>query len=128
MTKSVCTFGNCRIHPFSSKRNTFLTIILIFLGNLATAQKFSYQFTVEDVTNSAEAKEITGVIRPIFNDEEEPFLYFPSYAEASGGFDFESDIDVSQAQLQEILLSNSLQLVSFKRTDREGDLAKNNQP
>ncbi|HLP57078.1 MAG TPA: hypothetical protein VK151_18710 [Fluviicola sp.] len=87
---------------------------LFFLaGASAYGQEYRYQFQLKSVTDLAEAKMVTDVLRPVFNTEAAPFKVFPTFNDAVDQFDFVSEIAVSKEELEAVLAANGIELLSF---------------
>lgn len=112
-----------RFGAFAFKK-VWLTAVLLLTVTIAKAQtnqevrKIHYQFEVAGITTPAAAKEMTDVIRPVFNTAEKPFGYFPWYDQLHQRFDFESEVAVSQDELKNMLSANGLVLTAFSSTQQ----------
>jgi hypothetical protein len=99
------------------KNIEFCSIIhILFPNNLISfSQEYLYKFKIVQVTNLAEAKEITVLLRPLFNDEEEPNKYFPKFNLEDHEFSFQSSILVTKSKLEEMILDKGYELIYFER-------------
>ncbi len=89
--------------------------LLFFLSDSSVyGQEYRYQFQLKSVTDLADAKMVTDVLRPVFNTEAVPFKVFPAFNDATDQFDFVSEIAVSKEELEAVLTSNGLELLGFK--------------
>lgn len=91
-------------------------------GNAQTEDQpetFHYFFQVSGVTNGAAAKEMTDLIRPLFNTPEKPFGHFPRFDQVHVRFDFKSAVPVSEDQLKSVLDANGLILLNFHKQTSE---------
>lgn len=94
-----------------------LLLSLFFTSSLVIyAQDYSYSFKIEQVTNLAEAKEVTKFLRPHFNTEEEPNQFFPAFNVELQRFHFISDILTTKEDLYQQLLDNGYLLLDFSRS------------
>jgi len=92
-----------------------VAFFMLFLTSESAAygQEYRYQFRLKTVTDFAEAKMVTDVLRPVFNTEAVPFKVFPTFNDANDQFDFVSEIAVSKEQLEAVLVANGLELTDF---------------
>lgn len=88
--------------------------LLFFLSDSSVyGQEYRYQFQLKSVTDLADAKMVTDVLRPVFNTEAVPFKVFPTFNDATDQFDFVSEIAVSKEELEAVLTANGLELLGF---------------
>jgi hypothetical protein len=98
-------------------------VILMQFSSVGYAQEqaaknlIKYTFEVQGIEDFGSAKEMTDFIRPLFNTPEEPFGYFPRYIAEKKQFEFESAVQVTEAQLSEVLNNHGLVLISFTSVD-----------
>lgn len=91
---------------------TLFALFLLF-NTTVYGQEYRYQFQLKNVTDLAEAKMVTDVLRPVFNSEEVPFKVFPTFNDVTDQFDFVSKIAVSKEELEAVLTTNGLELLGF---------------
>jgi len=93
-------------------------LVVLFVFSLMTetgayGQSLHYQFQLKNVSDLAEAKMVTDVLRPVFNSEEVPFRFFPTFNDGADQFDFVSEIAVTKEELEAVLVANGLELIGF---------------
>lgn len=112
-------FNNNRIFRTISMKLSFfgLLVVVMVANSTAFSQDYQYQFQLQGVSDLGSAKQVTDVLRPVFNTEENPFVVFPSFSDATDQFDFVSKQLVSKGELEAILASKGIVLLSF--TSRE---------
>ena len=92
----------------------FVVICLLGKSGSATAQEFHYQFQLQGIDEPGAAKEVTDLLRSIFNSEEDPYEYFPSFNDVTDQFDFHSNITVTRQELETQLAVQGLVVLSFE--------------
>ena len=113
-----------RLQPFSKSTKTpvnvkgallrfFLLAGFLFTGFSLFGQQRHYHFSVQGVNDLGSAKEITDVLRPVFNTEAEPFAFFPWFDDNRDVFDFGSTVAVTREQLETVLAQKGLVLTSW---------------
>lgn len=90
---------------------------ILLISQSAFAQDYTYRFKLEGITNPADAKMITDVLRPVFNHTETPFAVFPQFYDASDIFFFKSDVEVTREKLNEALSGNGISSTEFTVTN-----------
>lgn len=98
------------------KRIAVLIVLFTFIStseSVAFGQELRYQFQLKNVSDLADAKMVTDILRPVFNTEEVPFRVFPSFNDATDQFDFVAEIAVTKEQLEAVLIANGLELIGF---------------
>lgn len=80
---------------------------------------FRYQFSLQGVNDYGAAKEVTDIIRPVFNTDEAPFVTFPSFADAKDQFDFTCSLAVTREELESVLAAHGIVLMDFITTKVE---------
>lgn len=104
----------------AAKGKFFRLVLLtgfLFSGFSLFGQERHYHFSVQGVTDLGSAKNITDILRPVFNTEAEPFAFFPSFDDNRDAFDFSSSVLVTRDQLQAILEHNGLVLTAWISED-----------
>lgn len=89
----------------------------LLLSQTTFSQEYNYRFKLEGITNPADAKMITDVLRPVFNSPETPFAVFPQFYDVSDVFFFRSDVKVTREQLDEALSGNGITTTEFTVTN-----------
>jgi hypothetical protein len=80
-------------------------------------QRNHYRFQLQGVTDAAEAKMVTDILRPVFNTETEPYAVFPAFDDQYDRFDFMADLFVTREQLETVLTAHGIVLTDFSNTD-----------
>lgn len=87
-----------------------LTLFIIICGFSIHAQStYRYKFKLNAVTNLAEAKNITDPLRFYFKT-------YPTFEDATDYFEFNSDVDVTLADLTTLLNGYSYTVTEFHKT------------
>lgn len=92
------------------------TVALLGSQN-AYSQDFNYRFKLEGITTPADAKMITDVLRPVFNHPETPFAVFPQFYDATDVFYFQSTVEVTREELDQVLSGNGTVTAEFSVTN-----------
>lgn len=95
------------------KTKTLLALTLLGFASCSYGQSYHYQFRLAGVTDLASAKQVTDVLRPVFNTEAAPFAVFPAFNDATDLFDFSSGLLVTQEHLTTVLTPKGLVLSDF---------------
>jgi hypothetical protein len=98
------------------KRIAVLIVLFTFIStseSVAFGQELRYQFQLKNVSDLADAKMVTDILRPVFNTEEVPFRVFPTFNDVTDQFDFVAEIAVTKEQLEAVLIANGLELMGF---------------
>lgn len=74
---------------------------------------FQYIFAISDIVDGGSAKEITDILRPIFNNPETPFQYYPTFE--NGIFNFTSSKNIGQKELESNMLKIGHTVISFQQ-------------
>ncbi len=90
-----------------------LFTVIFTSESVAFGQELRYQFQLKNVSDLADAKMVTDILRPVFNTEEVPFRFFPTFNDVADQFDFVSEIAVTKEQLEAVLVANGLELIGF---------------
>jgi hypothetical protein len=115
---TVCSVPESSVFKKITKRIMLLIVLFtLFLSSesVAFGQEFRYQFQLKDVSDLADAKMVTDVLRPVFNTVEVPFRFFPTFIDGVDQFDFVSEIAVTKEELEAVLVANGLALIGFNR-------------
>lgn len=88
----------------------FVSLLLMTLQS--HAQKH-YTFTVQNVSSYPEAKPVISLLRNTFN-KETPRLFFPVFEAAAHRFTADSDLQLSEQKLRDVLSAQGYTLTYFK--------------
>jgi hypothetical protein len=95
-------------------RIVLLALFLVANGSiLYSQQERVYRFTLQDIADSPSAKDVTDIIRPVFNTPEAPFAAFPWFDVGKGQFDFTCQLEVTREELETALAAYGLVLLEF---------------
>jgi hypothetical protein len=92
------------------------TTVIGFGSALYGQQRNHYRFQLQGVTDAAEAKMVTDILRPVFNTEAEPYAVFPAFNDQYDRFDFLADLFVTREQLEAVLTAQGIVLTEFSNT------------
>ena len=108
-------FRRTCLHPVKlPRRSTAILAFLTLSGSALYGQdSFHYQFGLQGVTDPAAAKEVTDVIRPVFNTDTDPFVTFPWFADEKDQFDFTCSLAVTREELESVLSVHGIVVTSF---------------
>lgn len=100
--------------------NQFLSMLIFGVCMLCSTSTFSqefeqnhYQFQLKNVSDFAEAKVVTDILRPIFNTEDAPYAVFPTFVDSEDRFDFYSTVLVTKTELINRLGVQGIELLTF---------------
>lgn len=93
--------------------STALFTLFSLFNSTVFGQEYRYQFRLKNVTDLAEAKMVTDILRPVFNTEEAPFTVFPTFNDLTDQFDFVAETVISKEELEAVLITNGLELQNF---------------
>lgn len=98
-----------------TRRLSGLALLTGFMlsGSFLFAQDRHYSFSVQGITDYGRAKEITDILRPLFNTEAAPFTYFPAFDDNRDAFDFHSAVTITRDQLLAVLQQHGLVLTAW---------------
>jgi hypothetical protein len=92
-----------------------LTLLLCCTAFSVFSQDYLYNFKISEVGSLAEAKEITVFLRPLFNLEDEPNTFFPTFNSEQNDFEFRSIVLVSKEELDKLLFAHGKKLLYYYR-------------
>jgi hypothetical protein len=114
-------FRRTCLHPVKFPlRSAAILAFLTWSGSALYGQEsFHYQFSLQGVTDPAAAKEVTDIVRPVFNTDTDPFVTFPWFTDEKDQFDFTCSLAVTREELESALLAQGIVLMDFTTTKVE---------
>lgn len=102
-----------RVSRYTLRRIVLIALFFVACPVLYGQQERIYRFKLQGITDGPSAKDVTDIIRPVFNTPEAPFAAFPWFDAARGEFAFTCQLAVSRQELETVLAAHGLVLLEF---------------